>query len=120
MCGTGELAMQPSLCDLPFALHGSNGYAEDGGNFVQRQTAEESHFHDAAETRVPRREANESLVHCDHFVALVFGDGQRFFEMNCGAPAAALCGPPATRVIDQDVAHRLRRHRVEVGAAQSM
>src|SRR5262249_5461968 len=81
------------------------------------QTAEVAQLDNPDLAPVELRQGEERVVQRDEFGGLLVGKRQRFIERKKLPPAAAFVGRATARVLDQDLAHQLRRHTVTMSPA---
>ena len=106
--------IEPGLRHGPFALDGGGRDSQRLGSFADVEAREEPQFHDATLAHVNGGERLEGLVEREHIHGRRLRGGRYVLEAQHRGAAAALAGVLPAGLIDEDLAHQLRRHRKEV------
>ena len=108
---------QPGARNLPIALHGPGGDAEDVGDFFLGQPAEEAELDDFRGARVGGFEFRQQVIQPDDvFRSRHHGPAVDRRQAHALRRATALAGGASARVVDENAPHRLRRDREKVDA----
>src|SRR5881397_1136724 len=96
--------------------HRDRGDFQNRGRFLNGEAAEVSQLNDVALLRKNFSQVMQRFIESDYFSRALLRDYGRLVQSYFARVVAALGVVFSSRMIDQNLAHRLRGHREEVGA----
>src|SRR6267142_5185420 len=108
------------LGEAPIPADGCHGDVESFGGFFLAQSAEETHLHDPAFSRIDFLELSQGLVQRQHVGALWYGHTGGFDEGHLYRFAAALKTIATARAVHEHPPHHVGGHAEKVGAVRPL
>src|SRR5882672_4819323 len=108
------------LGEAPIPADGCHGDVESFGGFFLAQSAEETHLHDPAFSRIDFLELSQGLVQRQHVGALWYGHTGGFDEGHLYRFAAALQTIATARAVHEHPPHHVGGHAEKVGAVRPL
>src|SRR5207302_1886551 len=109
-----NLPVQPESRGCPVAFHCRGRNSQDVGSFFNRESTEETQFHDALLLRIELRELPQRVIERNQIEAFRSAELSRLLQFQFVNTATAFARLMTARMIHQDVPHDLRGNRKEV------
>jgi hypothetical protein len=108
-----DLLVQPNPRRRPMPLHRGWRHAQNISSLFDGKPSEKSKLDDSALLRVEFGQAIEGIIERDQIHALALVEGECIVESQPG-PSMSLGCLLAARVLDENLPHQLRAHRIEM------